>query len=251
MLKKRYIEFEKQLLADTQFSPYELTARGLKDLRRNLAINFVSLAVMCVLILQWIRQGSFYDLGYNIGQKIGQSGSFLPIIPAIIFLVILFLSFRFFLKTLEDITETGLFMRVSVSDELQDEWELEQKRKSFSAVYEIIVFAMIGLFICVLLFSGIHYLVVDRLPNPPRFGTGVVASILAMWAYSLSPITYLAWTLKPIKDDGIEGPISKPRKAEKPPKPVLTGAAKWKKKAWDWSPYFVGACFGVWIVSQS
>lgn len=244
MFKQRYVEFEKKSLEDAVFSPYELTQAGLNDLKRTIVMSIVALTLFCLIILMFARHGSFYDWGYSIGQAFAghPDGSYLPLLYGAITLTVFLGTLKVFTKACEALTETGLFMRVSVSDALQDEWEIAQKRKSFAFAYEAVGIALVTAFIVSLLVCLGHIALVGDLPKPPRFGTAVVISIVTIWTYCLLPISYLAWTLEPVEEDSLDGPITKP--APKP-KPVLTGKAKWKKRFWDLLPYAVGLAIGV------
>jgi len=247
MLKQRYIELEKSVLKDAVFSPYELTPAGISELRKNIIVSILSLATICFLLLYFIRGGTPYDWGYKIGQGIAV-GSWWPLVYSIAFFVVLFGASRLLARSFNGLTETGLFLRTSVSDELQDEWELAQKHKSFTAAYEYLSWAVVTMFLGGLVVCGVYYFIIGTLPAPPRFGTVVCLFIVGIWVLSVLPISYLAWTLEPIEADGIDGPITKP---VKPAPPVLTTKQKWKKRFSDALPFAFGGIVGVlWAINN-
>ena len=218
MIKQRWMEFEKKHYDEAPLNPYELTAEGLAETRKSIMISTLSLAALLLTILGFFRHGSFSKWGEAIGREIGGGeGSFLPVLFFLAFFGLLFGSLHFFSKSTDTLIETGLWMRLNVSDELQDEWELTEKRKSYTYAYNGVALAITCLFFFWLIVCAVHYAAIGTLPSPPRFGTVVVLSILAIWMLSLAPMAYTVWTLKPVDVDDVDGPILKPAPAIKPP----------------------------------
>lgn len=218
MIKQRWIDFEKKQYDEAPLSPYELTAKGLSELRKSIVVSIVSLTVLSFTILGFIRHGSFSEWGYQIGLAIGgDEGSFLPVLFFLAFFGLLFGSSHLFGKSTDRLAETGLWIRLAVSDELQDEWELTEKRKSYTYAYNAIGSALVAAFFIWLIVCAVHYAAAGTLPPPPRFGTVVVFSILTIWMLSLVPLAYTAWTLKPVDEDEVDGSIVKPEPVVKSP----------------------------------
>jgi len=227
MLKQLWIDFEKKAYDEAPVNPYELTAEGLSELRKSIIVSTLSLAALSFTILFFFRYGSFSEWGRQIGREIGGGdGSFLPILFFLAFLGLLFGSSHMFGKSIDRLAETGLWMRLSVSDRLQDEWEMTEKRKSYTFAYNSVFLALIFLFVLWLIACGGHYAAVGSLPPPPRFGTVVVLSIVALWMMTLAPMAYTAWTLDPVNPEDIDGPIVKP---ESITKALLTARQKLRK----------------------
>jgi len=249
MLKQRWLNFEKKHYDEAPINPYELTAEGLSELRKSIIVSTLSLAALSFTILFFFRHGSFSEWGRQIGREIGGGdGSFLPILFFVAFLGLLFGSSHMFGKSIDRLAETGLWMRLNVSDELQDEWELTEKRKSYTFAYNGIIMVVTCIFFLWLIACGAHYAAAGTLPSPPRFGTVVVLSIVALWMMTLAPMAYTAWTLDPVEAEDVDGPIVKPESIVEPP---LTAKQKLRKHGTTLAIFVVFFAVGYFFATNS
>lgn len=237
MFKKQYIMAQKELLEAIPVNPYELTEQGIRELRKSIVVSVLSLAVCLVMSLVVIRWALAPDgmassgLTFMFGKLVG-------------LLAILLLALWGLSKSSDYLLGTGLYWQLSVSDELQDEWELAQKRRSYTKAFEYVLLGACALFVLMLVYCGLYYAFNGALPNPPSFGVSLIIFGMLIYIAALAPIIHIAWTLVPIEvEEGASGrPVTRQKGQRAKP---LTQKQKWLKRLWSWGPIFIGAIIGV------
>lgn len=91
---------------------------------------------------------------------------------------------------------SGFYNQISKCNSRLDEWELAQKQKAEAFTYRFIVAITIGLIVLALIAIATTGLDFDKV----QFTTANVVSIFMTLAiiYLFLPITYIAWTQKPL-----------------------------------------------------
>lgn len=243
MLRKEYLDAQKKILDSIPMNPFELTQAGLDGLRKNIILSILSMSVLFSLVYLGFS-GGFSQIKTIFGDSTAMHLSVLGAYLGALILALYIMS-----KSTDYVLATGLYWRISVSDELQDEWELEQKRKSYVKAFEYVIYGMGALFLLTLCYCGLFWLIVGSLPQ----GLGLMASsflfVTFIFVASMTPLIYLAWTLEPIEDDAATNRtvVAKKPKRDKP----LTKREKRLKMLWDYSPYVVGGIAGVWIATEA
>lgn len=237
MMKKAYFDAQTKILESIPMNPFELSEAGIKSLRRNVLLSITSLAIcmfMSQALTRWSTTGTADMTRDGLPQMFAELGGLL---------FLLFGSLWVMHKSTDALLATGLYWRISVSDELQDEWELAQKRKSYAKAFEYVVYGLAVLFIVVLAFCGIYRLIAGTLPAAPGFGVTVIIAGLLIYVIALAPLIHLAWTLEPIEDETLQSgePMTRKPKRERP----LTVKEKWLRRLWSWGPIVIGAIVGV------
>lgn len=245
MIKTKYMKWQEKTLRETPLRPYELTADGLALLRRNILLSIVSLAATAALIS--VAVSKFRDQ-FIFQEQL--SPGFQLILTAAIFLGLI-AGGRVLDKSTGYLMETGLWWRLSVSDNLQDEWERGQKHLSGSRSYEWLVAGLAGLFVVWIIATIISYLVNGAAIPMPSLYVSVPLAIVVLWGVSLMPLVHTAWTLDPILDDEASPEDMTPHIVnadvpEETPKPKKS----WGKRLLDMSPYIVGLLFGIYWASR-
>jgi len=128
MIKAKFMKWQADSLRKAPLRPFELAESGLADLRRNIVISIVTLALLMTISLFLIR---------------GVTGRFNPDVSGVVSLLIfaglmtsLYVTYKFFDKSSEGVVNSGLYWHISVDDTLQDEWEITQKHKAQSKSFE-------------------------------------------------------------------------------------------------------------------
>jgi len=228
MIKAKFMKWQADSLRKAPLRPFELGESGLADLRRNIVISVVTLALLMTISLFLIR---------------GVTGRFNPDVNGVVSLLIfaglmmsLFVTYKIFDKSSDVVVNSGLYWRISVDDTLQDEWEIAQKHKAQSMSFEWIMWGFVGLLGLWGALSAIEGLTGWTLMVVPSFGVSVVIAITALYALSLLPLIYTCSTIGPISDEDLAELIAERRAEEsgvaapvEPPKAPLTGKQKWMK----------------------
>jgi len=242
MIKNQYIKVQKEILKTIPVNPFELTDVGIRHLKNSILVSLISLPVCLVMSLVTFR----WALSPEGTATEGLMAMFVKLAGL---LIILFGSLFAMSKSTDYLLGTGLYWQLSVSDELQDEWALTQKRRSYSKAFEYVIYGAAAIFVLVLAYCGIAYAFTGALPPPPSFGVSVIIAGSLIYVSALAPIINIAWTLAPIEDDGSYVERVKPLKRERtePLKPKQT----WMKRLWQWGPIVLGLLVGVsWAVNQ-
>jgi len=248
MIKAKFMKWQADSLRDTPLRPFELGESGLADLRRNIVISVVTLALLMTISLFLIR---------------GVTGRFNPDVSGVVSLLIfaglmtsLYVTYNVFDKSSEGVVNSGLYWRISVDDTLQDEWEITQKHKAQSKSFEWLMWGFVGVLALWVVLSAIEGLTGWTLLAVPSFGVCCVIAITALYALSLLPLIYTCSTIEPISDEDLAELIAERRAEETetatPDKPQvpLTAKQKWMKRAGDLSPYIVGILIAMWWMSK-
>lgn len=243
MLKEKYIEFEKKQLLKFAFSPYELTDKGLKNLRKNIVIHIISTMSFITAIL----------LGLNHFPNLSFSTLSSPFVLVAVVAVIC-VSLKFITISSEYLTETGLWWRISVSDDLQDEWELAMKHKAQSAAFE---YSYIFIWSAVIIWGVtcfVSYITTRSMPPMPPMSVVFWCVFCLAYIMILLPLVFIAWTLDPIQSDGedlyfVESgdgiPLESVGKTA-PTKPQ----GKWVRYSLNIAPYVLGGTIGILFFSH-
>jgi len=235
-MKTAYLNAQKKILENIPVNPFELTAVGIAELKKNIIVSILSLAacmIMSLIVLRWVFSS----------ESMASDGLTFMFVKLAAYLGLLFTSLFFMSRSTDYVLGTGIYWRLSVSDELQDEWELAQKHRSYTKAFEYVIYGAALLFILALIYCGIVFALKGALPNPPSFGVSVVTAALLIYISALAPLINIAWTLTPIEPaDRIEK-AAKPQK-RKPDNP-LTPRQKKLKRLWQWSPIVVGLILGI------
>jgi len=241
MLKRSYINVQKEILKTIPVNPYELTEKGIQELRKSILFSILSLAVCMIVSLILFR--------WAFGSESMATDGF-PIMFGKLagYLSCLVVALWGLNKSTDYLLGTGLYWQLSVSDELQDEWELAQKRRAYSKAFEWIIYGAAGMFLAILAICGGVYAVTGALPSPPSFGVWVVACFMLIYVSALTPIIYIAWTLSPIEDESI---IDRPKASKRERIEPLTSKQKRLKHLWTWGPIAVGLVVGILIALNS
>jgi len=247
MFKEKYLDWQKKTLKEAPLRPYELTAEGLGLLRRNIIISTLSLVAVVAFIIIFIRV-----LNNDLFPRESISGGLrLSVFFGLMFGI--WGAGTVLSKSTDYLIETGLWWRLSVDDELQDEWEKAQKYRSNSVSFDWLVMILAIIFAVWLIVCTISYLTFRSLPPLPPFDVNVGLMLSALYAIGVMPLIHAAWTIDPIVDDEASEEDMKPLVKTKPvpePKPVLTGKQKWVKRIWDLTPYIVGILIAVLWMSK-
>jgi len=160
-----------------------------------------------------------------------------------IYLTLLFTSLFFMSRSSDYVLGTGIYWRLSVSDELQDEWELAQKHRSYTKAFEYVIYGASLIFILALVYCGVVFAMTGALPNPPSFGVSVITAMLLIYISALAPLINIAWTLTPIETAETldKSVLSQKRQPVNP----LTPKQKKLKRLWQLSPIVVGLVVGL------
>lgn len=249
MIKAKYMKWQADTLRVTPLRPYELGESGLAELRSNIVISVITLAILSTIALLFIRRiTGRLDPDFSAG---------VGLLISVALVICFYVTFKFFDKSSEIVMNSGLYWRISVDDTLQDEWENEQKHKAQSKSFEWLMWGFVGMFCLWVVLSAIEGLTGLTFLGVPSFGVCVVIAITGLYALSLLPLIYTCWTVEPISDDDVTELIAE-RKAEEielaasiePPEAPLTGKQKWVKRIWDLSPYVVGILIAVLWMSK-
>lgn len=245
MLKGQYMQWQKDALKDAPLQPYELSAQGLSDLRRNIVTSLTSFAAVLTLVILFYRM----LIGDIVPEVDGRSGSryiaFFVLCGAIVFTA------RISEKSTDHILKTGLYWRISVSDELQDEWELRQKNRSGAKSFEWFLIGLVAVFGLWILISGLSYIIVGHLPSAPPFDVILAIGLAVIYGLSLMPLIHTAWTLEPITDETSDNDMQPVSEAIERPKPILPPKQKWWKRIFGSLPYVIGVAIGVGFVASN
>jgi hypothetical protein len=242
-MKQTYLDAQTKILESIPMNPFELTEAGIKSLRRNVLLSIASLAFcmfMSLITFRWSATGTADITREGLPMMFAQLGGLL---------FLLFGSLWVMSKSTDALLATGLYWRISVSDELQDEWELAQKRKSYAKAFEYVVYGLALLFIAVLAFCGLYRLIAGSLPAAPGFGVTAITAGLLIYVIALAPLIHLAWTLDPIEDEALPSGEVMTRKPKR--ETPLTPKEKRLKRLWSWGPVVLGGVIGiVWASTQ-
>lgn len=238
-MKTKYLNAQKKFLENIPINPFELTAAGIAELKKNIIVSIGSLAacmIMSLIVFRWTFSS----------EGMPSEGLTVLFLKLAIYLALLFTSLFFMSKSSDFVLGTGIYWRLSVSDELQDEWELAQKHRSYSKAFEYVIYGAALLFILALIFCGATIAFTGALPNPPSFGVSVIAAILLIYISALAPLINIAWTLTPIESVDTSDKSAVPQKRQRVE--PLTPKQKTLKLLWQWGPIFVGLVAGVGVV---
>lgn len=238
-MKTAYLNAQKKILENIPVNPFELTAAGIAELKKNIIVSILSLAacmIMSLIVFRWVF--SFEGMAAD-----GLTFMFMKLAA---YLGLLFVSLFFMSRSSDYVLGTGIYWRLSVSDELQDEWELAQKHRSYTKAFEYVIYGAALLFILTLVYCGVIFAMTGALPNPPSFGVSVIIASLLIYISALAPLINIAWTLTPIEPADRTEKTAMPQK-RKPVNP-LTPKQKKLKRLWQWSPIVVGVVIGVSVV---
>ena len=236
MIKDQYINAQKEILKSIPVNPYELTEVGIRQLKTSILVSIISLAA-CMFMSLALMRWTFSEEG------MAAQGLTVMFIKLGAYLAVLFTSLYAMRKSTDYLLGTGLYWRLSVSDELQDEWELAQKRRSYSKAFEYVIYGAAALLLLTLIYSGILYALSGGLPSPPSFGVSLIVATLLIYISALAPIINIAWTLAPIEDDGSQRHKVSPSKRER--LEPLTAKQMWLKRLWQWGPIVMGLAIGI------
>ena len=236
MIKNQYINAQKEILKSIPVNPYELTKGGIRELKTSILVSIVSLAIcmgMSLAVMRWTfsSEGMAAD---GLTLMFGKLGVYLTLLLGSLFAMS---------KSTDYLLGTGLYWRLSVSDELQDEWELAQKRRSYSRAFEYVIYGAAALFLLVLIYCGLTYAFSGALPSPPSFGVSVIIAIMLIYISALAPIINIAWTLTPIEEGSTGSGRAAPNKRKRVE--PLTPKQKWLKRLWQWGPVVFGLIVGI------
>jgi len=128
MIKAKYMKWQADTLRVTPLRPYELGESGLAELRSNIVISVITLAILSTIALLFIRRiTGRLDPDFSAG---------VGLLISVALVICFYVTFKFFDKSSEIVMNSGLYWRISVDDTLQDEWENEQKHKAQSKSFE-------------------------------------------------------------------------------------------------------------------
>lgn len=236
MIKNQYINAQKEILKTIPVNPYELTEVGIRQLKTSILVSIVSLAAcmgMSLALMRWTFSS----------EGMAADGLTLMLVKLGVYLALLFASLFVMSKSTDYLLGTGLYWRLNVSDELQDEWELAQKRRSYSKAFEYVIYGAAALFLLVLIYCGIVYAFSGNLPSPPSFGVSVIIAFMLIYISAVAPIINIAWTLMPIEEGSTESGRAAPNKRKRVE--PLTPKQKWLKRLWQWGPVVLGLIVGI------
>lgn len=235
-MKTKYLNAQKKILETIPVNPFELTTAGISELKKNIIVSIVSLAAcmsMSLIVLRWVFSS----------EGMAADGLTVMFLKLATYLALLFVSLFFMSKSTDYVLGTGIYWRLSVSDELQDEWELAQKHRSYTKAFEYVIYGAAFLFILALIYCGVVFAMTGALPNPPSFGVSVITAALLIYISALAPLMNIAWTLTPIEPDGGSEKTKMPQKRKRVD--PLTPKQKKLKFLWQWSPIVVGLILGI------
>ena len=235
-MKTKYLNAQKKILETIPVNPFELTAAGISELKKNIIISIVSLAAcmsMSLIVLRWVFSS----------EEMAVDGLTVMFLKLAAYLGLLFVSLFFMSKSTDYVLGTGIYWRLSVSDELQDEWELTQKHRSYTNAFEYVIYGAAFLFILALIYCGVVFAMTGALPNPPSFGVSIIIAALLIYISALAPLIIIAWTLTPIDDFGSINESTSPQKRQRVN--PLTPKQKKLKLLWQLGPIIIGLVAGV------
>ena len=245
MIKAKYKTWQKEILQDTPLHPYELSEKGLSDIKRNVIKSILSLALVLALVILFYRMLIGDILPPNDENKI------LRLCLFFVFCGVIFVTARILEKSCDHIMNTGLMMRIAVDDEFLDEWEVAQKHRSSAASYEWLAYGIIGAFCLWLVVSAISLIVLGHVLPMPPFDVNIAIGIVFIFIMSTLPLIHTAWTLQPMIDDEASAEDMRPlTAAEKALKAAKKEPKSWGKRILGFTPYIVGGFIGVWFVSR-
>jgi len=236
MIKTQFIKAQEGILKSIPVNPYELTAVGIRQLKTSILVSIFSLTScfsMSLVVLRWTFSS----------EGMAADGLTPMFVRLAVYLTVLFGSLFAMSKSTDYLLGTGLYWRLSASDELQDEWELAQKRRSYTRAFEYVIYGASGLFVLVLAYCGVVYGFTGELPSPPSFGVSVIVAITLIYVSALAPIINIAWTLEPIEEDGSHA--HRPERSKRVRVEPLTTKQKWLKRLWQWGPIVLGLIVGI------
>jgi len=245
MLKTKYKNWQKDALRYTPLHPYELSEKGLSDIKRNVIKSILSLALVLALVILFYRMLIGDILPPNDENKV------LRICLFFVFCGVISVTARISEKSSDHIMNTGLMMRIAVDDEFLDEWEVAQKHRSSAASYEWLANAIIGMFCLWLIVSFIAFMAVGHVLPLPPFDVNIAIGIVFIYIMSTLPLIHTAWTLEPMIDDEASAEGMRPPSAvEKALKAAKKEPKSWGKRILGFTPFIVGGFIGVWFVSR-
>jgi len=245
MLKAKYKKWQEDSLRDVPLHPYELSAKGLSDIRRNVIISSLTLALVLALVILFYRMliGDILPKE-EVGSAI-RFGLFFAFCAAIFFVA------RILEKSCDHVLNTGLMWRIAADDEFLDEWEIAQKHRSSAVSYEWLAYAIIGLFCLWLIVSLIALIALGHVLPLPPFDVNIAIGIVFIYVMSTLPLIHTAWTLEPmIDDEASPEDMQRPSPAVKASTTEAKTPKSWGHRVWDIVPVVVGGGIGYWFFSR-